>query len=170
MKIFKHVKRICVGLATVGLLLPNTAVVNGAEQQVAAKPAASVVDVSLIEGGVLQGQVVSPQGQVITNAPVVLQQGNHEVAQATTDKDGRFALKGVKGGVYVVSTTGAVGVVRAWTPRTAPPSSVNGLLLVPGDLTARAQLGPNNGGLGALVVLGLVGTVLAVSLDHNSSS
>lgn len=170
MKLFTYVKRICVGMATVGILLPNTGAVIGAEKQVAAKPATSIVDVSLIDGGVLQGQVVSPQGQVVTNAPIVLQQGNQEVAKATTDKDGRFALKGVKGGVYVVSTNGAVGVVRAWTPRTAPPSSVNGLLLVPGDTTARAQLGPRNGGLGAIVMLGLVGTVLAVSLDHNSSS
>jgi hypothetical protein len=172
MKLTKYLKGLCVGLATIGILVPNTGVAIGAETQIAAKSSTSVVDVSLVDGGVLQGQVVSPQGQVVANAPVILHQGRTEVAKTTTDKDGRFALKGVKGGVYAVSTNGAVGVVRAWTSRTAPPSSVTSVLLVPQDLTARAQLlgGEGNMGLGTLVLLGLAGTIIAVSIEHNSAS
>ncbi len=175
MKLTKYLHSACVGLATVGLLVPNSGLVNGAEKQLTTKQATpSIIDVSLVDGGILQGQVLSPQGQVMANAPIALHQGKNEVAKTTTDQNGQFALKGLKGGVYVVSTDGAAGVVRAWSPRTAPPSSVQAVLLVPQNWTARAQLlqdgAMTNLGVGALVVGGIAGTVIAVSLDHNSAS
>lgn len=175
MKITKYVKGLCVGLATFGLVVPNLGVAIGAETPQAARPAtASVIDVSLMEGSVLQGQVMSPQGQVVANAPVVLHHGQNEVAKTTTNSNGEFALRGVKGGVYVVSTDGAAGVVRAWTPRSAPPSSVKGVLLVPQDSTSRAQLGNgpilSNFGVGAIILGGVLATVLVVSIDHNNAS
>ena len=172
MKITKYLHSACVGLATIGLIVPNPGLLQGAEKQLVAKLAsASIIDVSLIDGGVLNGQVVSAQGQVVANAPVSLHHGKSELARTTTDQNGRFAVKGLKGGVYVVSTEGAAGVVRAWTPRTAPPSSVQSVLLVPQTMTARAQSDDStNGGLGAIVVAGIAGTIIAVSLDHNSAS
>jgi hypothetical protein len=172
MKITKYVSRVCVGLATLGLVVPSPGLVNGAEKQVASRPATSIVDVSLVAGGVLQGQVVTAQGQPMANAPVVLHQGKNEVAKTSTDGKGEFRLGGLQGGVYVVSTDGAAGIVRAWAPRTAPPSSVHAVLLVPQEGTARAQLGTTdtNWGLGALIIGGVVATILAVTIDHNSAS
>ena len=172
MKLTKYLHSVCVGLATVGLVLPNPSVLQGAEKQVTGKASATIVDVSLVDGGVLQGQVISAQGQALANAPVVIHQGKTELANTSTDKDGKFALQGLKGGVYVVSTKGAAGVVRAWTPRTAPPSSVQGVLLVPETATARAQDDGEgtNWGLGALIVGGIAGTIIAVAIDHNNAS
>jgi len=172
MKITKYLHSACVGLATVGLILPNPGLLQGAEKQISAKQAsASIIDVSLVDGGVLQGQVVSAQGQVVANAPIALHQGKNQLARTSTDQHGKFAVKGLKGGVYVVSTEGAAGVVRAWTPRTAPPSSVEGVLLVPQTATARAQSGDStNWGLGAIVLGGIAGTIIAVSIDHNNAS
>lgn len=177
MKLTKYLHRACVGLATVGLLLPNPGLVQGAEKQLATKQVSpKIIDVSLVDGGVLQGQVISSQGQALANAPITLHQGKSELAMTTTDKNGQFAVKGLKGGVYVVSTEGAAGVVRAWMPQTAPPSSVNGILLVPEAATTRAQKddyydgSSTNLGLGALVVGGIVATVIAVAIDHNSAS
>ena len=171
MKFTKYLHGVCVGLATVGVVLPNTTT-YAAEKQVSSKASTAIIDVSLVDGGVLQGQVITAQGQALANAPVVVHQGKTELGTTNTDKNGKFALQGLKGGVYVVSTKGASGVVRAWTPRTAPPSSVQAVLLVPQTETARAQYEEEgtNWGLGALVVGGIAATVIAVSIDHNSAS
>jgi len=174
MKLIKIFRALSVALATIGLLVPN--VVVGAETQPAqVKKAALIIDVSLIDGSSLQGQVVNPQGRALANTAVSIRQGQNEVAKATTDKNGEFSVKGLKGGVYVVSTTGATGVVRAWAPRTAPPSAVKGVLLVTQSNSVLAQDGEEDGlfgglGVGALVVLGIAGVVIAVAADHNTAS
>lgn len=171
MKPVKFLQKISVALATIGMLVPNVGIAFGAESQSSSRPSAAIVDVSLVDGGVLQGQVVDGNGVVQANAPVTVHQGKNAIATATTNKNGEFAVKGLKGGMYVVSTTGAAGVVRAWAPRTAPPSAVKGILLVPGDQAVRAQLGlADNWGTGAIVVGAIAATVIVVSIDHSSGS
>lgn len=167
MKLTKYLKGFCVGLATVGMLLPNVATAN---QTVAAQSATKVLDVSLTQGGVLKGQVLNQKGQPIAHTSVTLQQGNKDVAKATTDAQGQFAVQGLKGGVYAISTEGTTGVLRAWSDQTAPPSSVASVLLVPQDQTTRAQGGNGGHSVGGLLVLGFAAAVIAVAIDHNSAS
>jgi hypothetical protein len=103
------------------------------------------------------------------------------VATVKTNESGAFAIAGLPGGVYAISSGKATGLVRAWSPQTAPPSASQGVLLVPSDLTVRGQdclnewlqnhggLSLGQIGLGGLLVLGLVGTIVAIALDDDAS-
>jgi hypothetical protein len=118
--------------------------VNQANQAVVARSAAAALapqDVALAEGGVLTGQVVNTAGKPQAMAPVSLVTGGKEIARVTTDKQGQFRVASLKGGVYQVSTNGKTGVYRFWAPRTAPPSSLNGLNMVSGNQIVRGQMG-----------------------------
>ena len=119
-------KKTVLAIASVGVVLPNAALAATPAQ------AAPVVrDVALEQGGVLNGQVISAQGAVQSKTQVTLLKNGQPIAKLLTDENGRFAASGLRGGVYIVTTQGTQGVVRAWAPRTAPPSAVRGLLLVP---------------------------------------
>src|SRR3990172_2879606 len=61
---------------------------------------AKVVDVTLASGGVVTGQVVNAQGLGLDGAVVSIRQGNREVAQVVTDKNGNFTAENMRGGVY----------------------------------------------------------------------
>jgi hypothetical protein len=172
MKSIRFVQKLSVALATVGILVPNAGVAVGAQTQPASQQrsaAVRVVDVALVDGGVLNGQVVDGQGAPKPNASVTVHQGKDAIATVTTDKNGDFAVKGMKGGMYVVSTQNVSGVVRAWSPETAPPSAVKGVLLVPNSQAVRGQV-IDRFGVGAIVVGTIAATIIAVSVDHNSAS
>ena len=118
--------------------------INQVNQPVVARSAAAAVapqDVALAEGGVLTGQVVDTAGKPQALAPVSLQTGGKEIARVTTDQNGQFRVASLKGGVYQVSTSGNSSVYRFWAPRTAPPTSLNGLNMVSGNQIVRGQMG-----------------------------
>ena len=71
-------------------------------------------------------------------APVSLATGGKEIARATTDAKGQFRVASLKGGIYQVSTP-VTHVYRMWAPRTAPPTSLNGLNMVSGKQVVRGQ-------------------------------
>ena len=96
-------------------------------------------DVVLQQGGVLLGQVVDSQGGALINTPVVLHSGSKEIARVQTDRAGKFSVKGLKGGVYEVTSTGQRGVYRLWAPQTAPPAAQHGMLLVSDNNFVRGQ-------------------------------
>jgi hypothetical protein len=154
------------------LLLADGVQVN---QPVAVRSAAEAVapqDVALAEGGVLTGQVVTTAGKPQAMVPVSLTTGGKEIARATTDKNGQFRVASLKGGVYQVSTAGNSGVYRFWAPRTAPPSSLNGLNMVSGNqMIVRGQMG--GGPLASagqwiaehpIITAGAIATAIAVPL------
>lgn len=163
------------------LLLAETNPVN---QPVAVRSAAEAVapqDVALADGGVLTGQVVNTAGKPQSMVPVSLKTSGKEIARATTDKNGQFRVASLKGGVYQVSTAGNTGVYRFWAPRTAPPSSLNGLNMVTGNQIVRGQMG--GGPLASagqwiaehpIITAGAIATAIAVPLalddDDDSSS
>ena len=79
------------------------------------------------------------------------------------------------GGVYSITSDKATGLVRAWSHQTAPPAASTSILLVPSDLTVRGQglltgLSPSQIGLGGLLVLGVTGTIIALSIDNDDAS
>jgi hypothetical protein len=122
---------VAAAIACMGMALPTTGM--------AAAPAAGSNDVALREGGVLVGQVVNPQGAAQANAPVSIRFANHEVVRATTDKNGVFAAKGLRGGQYELATTEGISSCRLWAAETAPPAARPAALLVSGDQVVRGQ-------------------------------
>ena len=126
MIVSRLLKQTLIAMTSVGILLPSAALAANPGQA-----RAVIRDVALEEGGVLHGQVITAQGAVQPKTEVALLQNGKLVAKLLTDEQGRFATQGLRAGLYVVATPGAQGVVRAWAPRTAPPSAVRGLLLVP---------------------------------------
>ena len=156
------------GLAMATLLSPQLA---GAAQ---ASPTRQIADVALHDGGVFVGQVVNRQGAPKVGAKVAVVQNSKVVATAQTDKQGRFLVRGLRGGVYQVQAEQSASVCRLWAPRTAPPAARPAALLVSDSNVA---LGQDCGGccgprfpcagvaLGAAAITG--GTIWA--LDYNKS-
>jgi hypothetical protein len=105
----------------------------------AASPLALGNDVALRDGGLLVGQVVNPQGVAQANSPVSIRFANHEVVRTTTDANGVFAARGLRGGQYELVTTEGVGSYRLWAADTAPPAARPAVLLVSGDQVVRGQ-------------------------------
>jgi hypothetical protein len=118
-------------VACVGMMLPPAAL--------AGAPVAGSNDVALRPGGVLVGQVVDPQGVAKAGATVSIQYGKQEVARTTTDANGVFAAKGLRGGHYELRTQDGVSVCRLWAPDTAPPAAGTAALVVAGDNVVRGQ-------------------------------
>jgi hypothetical protein len=158
-------------LACVGMLMPRAAWAAG---QLPAGDDQKVIDVALDAGGLLQGQVVDPDSVATAACEVVLLRNGQEVARTTTDREGRFCVSGLRGGVYEVLAGGGGGVYRLWAPRTAPPSANSSALVVAGDVV-RGQWATGHvihlitnpwvvGGLAA------TGIGLALCLDKGSSS
>jgi hypothetical protein len=84
---------------------------------------------------------------------------DRDVAATTSTADGRFAVQGLKGGVYRVAAGQGQGVYRLWTAKSAPPSAQKNAIVY-------TQFG-TGGGLkmflaNPIVVAGVVATAVAV--------
>ena len=110
-----------------------------AELPVSTAPINKTLDVFLHDEGLLVGQAVSPQGTAKEGIPVILLNREQELARTKTDKLGRFAVKGLKGGTYQIATARSLVPLRAWTKATAPPTAAVGALLVEG-MTVREEV------------------------------
>jgi hypothetical protein len=127
MKRIRVAQGVAAWLAAVGMCFPGTVL--------AAAPAAGAVqDVALEKGAILLGRVVDVQGAGVAGVLVSLQYQEREVAAVTTDRDGQFAVRGVRGGVYVAATRQATGAYRLWTSDAAPPTAETRLVLVQGQV------------------------------------
>ncbi len=102
------------------------------------QPLAKVIDVSLQKGGLLWGQVVNPQGRGLDRAPVSVRLQRKEIVRAEADRQGRFAIRGLRGGVYQVASEDSFRFIRVWAEGTAPPSANSSVMLVAGQ-AARGQ-------------------------------
>lgn len=106
----------------------------------AAAPAPAVTnDVALRTGGLLLGQVVDQQGVAKAGIPVSIQFAGKEVVSTTTDSNGVFAAKGLRGGQYQLLTPQGGSVCRLWAADTAPPAARPAALVVFGDQVVRGQ-------------------------------
>ena len=164
-----------VALAAVGCCLPQAVLAAGP----AAGRTPVLMDVALMDGGVLIGQVVDTQGTALTKVPVSVWDHDREIATTATDGDGYFSVGGLRGGVCRIVAAGVHGPYRLWAPGTAPPVSQPSALLVVGHDTVRAQscgpcCGPWGGALNCWlsnpwVVAGVVATAVTVPIAiHNS--
>lgn len=98
-----------------------------------------VIDVALQDGGVLLGQVVTPEGRPVPQTTVTVENGREILGVVKTDELGRFAIKGLAGGVYRMSAANGTGTYRLWSPRTAPPGAQQAMLIVAGRDVTRGQ-------------------------------
>ncbi len=119
-------QRLAAAIACLGMMIPPSVFAN---TPTLAEP---VADVELGAGGQFVGKVVNAQGAPIGATKVSLRQAGQEVANATTDAQGRFDVQGLRGGQYqVVAEEGSV-VYRLWAPQTAPPAANKSALIVTG--------------------------------------
>lgn len=84
-------------------------------------PSPNIVDVQLGANNVLRGST-TPGTRVIT-----LRRNGYVVAESPVDRSGRFEIQNMRGGQYDLSTGRTNQSIRAWAPRTGPPSSRNRL-------------------------------------------
>ena len=96
------------------------------------------VDVRLQAEGVLDGQLVDPQGQPIEASELLICNGR-QTWLMQSDSAGRFQVSGLKGGTYKVQSAQQTKLVRAWVVGTAPPNAAEGLLLVRDADVVRGQ-------------------------------
>lgn len=166
MKNVNTLTRMMVVLAVVGLCFPSAAFCSVPQE----KP--KVVDVAMLNGNVLVGQLVNSNGKGVSDTQVLLQQDNKTVVTLKTDKQGVFAVKGVPGGVYQLATKDTQGVYRLWAPQTAPPTAQKGVLLVSGNGVVRGQYGSHLRNMLAnpWIVAGIVACAVAIPVAiHNSN-
>jgi len=104
-----------------------------------------LTDIALQPGGVLVGRIVSSREKLQIQEKIIIRQNNQVVAEVTTGTNGQFAVNGLRGGIYEISSTQGAGSFRAWANGTAPPSARQFAVLMGSDDVVRAQLG-----LGAL--------------------
>ncbi len=156
MKTGKTVRSAVVAWAALGMCLSPVAF--------AAEPLAAPVvgDVALSDGGLLQGRVVDLHGTGVAGAAVSLKAQGQEVAAATTTAEGRFAVSGLRGGVYHVAAVDGHGVYRLWSAGTAPPSAQNKVIVYTqnGETRSAAKMLLAN----PIVIAGVVATAIAVPI------
>lgn len=170
---FQRFGAIAAAVACVGMILPTSAV--------AAAPAvaANNSDIALRTGGLLVGQVVDQQGVAKAGMPVSVQFAGKEVVNTTTDKNGVFAAKGLRGGQYQLVTPQGDSACRLWAADTAPPSAGPAALVVLNNDVVRGN-GPGSAWVGWMkahpyITAGTVVTAIAIPLalasddnDHGS--
>jgi len=124
-------------LSCVSLLFPHAAL--------AGPQANAATDIALQQGGLLVGQVMGRDGSARAGEQVAILFGDREIVRTTTDENGVFAVAGLRGGQYQVTTRESASLIRAWAPNTAPPSAREGSLLVVGDQVVRGQIANSPG-------------------------
>ena len=169
----KALSRTLLWLAALGLLVPPLGTASAAGPQTL--PAANssqvaIQDVALTADGQLRGQVVDRTGTAKVNSPVSLLSEDREVAKATTDQQGQFAIPLAKGGVYQLRTTEGAALLRVWTNQTAPPSAREGVLLVSDREIVRGNLGERGMLLPLIVVAGVAAVLVAAATTRHDAS
>jgi len=160
-------------LTTLGLMLsaPHVqAATQPARQYTVQQTDAKLLDIGLKEGQ-FHGRVVDHAGSPAANAPVVIRQGDKEIAKTTTDQNGRFTVTGLKGGVYEVASGKTVGAYRVWQGEATPPAAKEQALLILGQNGERGQFGAIGGGVILLTAVSIAALVISlVALDEANDS
>ncbi len=145
-------------LTGLSVVVPNAVVAGEAPLgHEVRKLALQIRDVTLDANDVLSGYLVDVQGKPQANAAVVIHQGRKQVALTKTNAKGQFETRGLKGGVYQVSSEKGASLFRVWKNGTAPRQASKLALVVTDQNVVRAQpnggflgLGGGGGGLGGL--------------------
>lgn len=153
-------------LACLGLVIPHADL--SAAQPLPEKASSKIVftDVELATGNVLTGSLVDGRGKGIDGAKVSIRFNQKEIASTVTDKDGAFAVKGLRGGQHVIVAGDEAALVRLWAPETAPPNARTSALLVRGSSVVRGQFGGID--MVGLATLALAGVATGYAISNNN--
>ena len=158
----KRFNRIVLCLAVIGLVVPQV--------PAAAAGQAPIADVALTTEGLLRGQLVDRDGAAKANVPVTVYAAEQAVGQSRTDRQGNFAIRLAKGGVYRLSDGETSTILRVWTSQSAPPSAKSGVLMVSDKDLARGQLGGDHPLLPFVLVVGLAAGIAVAATAHHDAS
>jgi hypothetical protein len=137
-------------VASAGMLFPQVAAAEKAASPAektaspAAAPGGAAVrahDVALQPGGILAGRLVDAQGTAQPGTVISVQYGEREVARTTTDAQGLFAARGLRGGQYLIVTPTGYSFYRLWAEGTAPPTAQPEAVVVARPDVVRGQFG-----------------------------
>lgn len=171
-----------VAAASFGVILPQG--VCAATARFTSSAAGAVRDVALRDGGRLTGQVLDVAGAPVADTAVAVVDRGRVLASTQTGADGRFAISGVRAGVYEVATCSGVTVCRLWAPQTAPPAAQADAMVIHGDTVVRGEAacrpcapagGIGQGGVirflsNPWVLGGIVAAAIAIPLALDSGS
>ena len=174
MKTFKTFRAAIVALTCLGVVVPrgaiaaNPVVVDGV-------PVSQVVEDLELQNGALIGGLVDASGKGVADAPVVIGQEGKPVAELRTDEEGRFAVKGLKPGLYQVVSHGKVSTHRVWESGKAPAEAKRGVIHNVDPQVARGA--SHHGLLGilsnplvlALIIAAAIAIPLALDDDDDAS-
>jgi hypothetical protein len=165
-------------LLIVGMLLPyQHATFAATADDASATSNQQPLDLALAADGVLQGQLVDGNGAALAQRNVAIWSNGHQVAQAATQGDGTFCVRGLRGGAHVLTTDHVGTVCRFWSEGTAPPSAAQKVLVIDDATVARGQtmLKPKSGWYSffmtrPLLTVGVVATAIAVPVGIAANS
>lgn len=100
---------------------------NGMQSVVAG---ATLREVTLQPGNVLQGSVVDDAGMPQANYEVWIAPEQGTAVKTRTDASGRFEVRGVAPGIYSIDTPCGGGKFRLWESKDAPRDAESSVLLV----------------------------------------
>lgn len=157
MKTSKLFHVMVVAVTCLGVCFPAQAFANPKVPHVNGIPVVQEVGDLSLRDGTLVGGLVDENGRGVADAPVVIGQQGEAVAKIRTDEDGRFAVEGLKPGVYQVVSHGAVTTHRVWAEKNAPAGAKKGVIHSVDPQVARGA--PSHGGL-----LGVLSNPLVLAL------
>ncbi len=137
----KNLRGAVVCLACWGLIAPHS--LTDAQETPAARQARPS-DIALSQGGVLMGRVVDSQGKAVAKATVTLQFAGQVIARTPSNKNGEYAVKGLRGGVHRLRAGTHNKTVRLWATGSAPSTVKSTALSVTGNVV-RGQYCPPGG-------------------------
>lgn len=161
MKMVRCLTRAAVVLALCGMVTPPAAFADA--------PPAVTSDVALSPSGALAGVLVTPEGNPLDGAQLVMRRGDVEVARTATLKDGTFTVNGLSTGVYDLDVGEQTVQIRAWAANVAPPHARSQAVIPVGN-AKRGQYGPSVMGLDIITIATLGGAVTGAVLGGISLS
>lgn len=167
MKLVSGIQTCLIAGAVFGMLLPQA---SFAETRL---PQPEIKDAALQAGGMLQGSLLSVNGETQSGRDVQLLSRGEVVARTVTDSEGRFGFRGLRPGLYALQADGVASGYRVWADAAAPPSAVSEVLLVSSQSSVVRGLAPNITKplilVGLLTAAGVIGGVIGYNVKDTAS-